>query len=60
VVAEEDVAAAWRAVCERTDAGSGRALRTLGVDAVVASAQVSVTWRRLAGTSPEVVAFPGV
>lgn len=59
VVAEEDVAAAWRAVCERTEAATGRAVRTLGVDAVVAAAETSVTWRRLAGTPPA-PAFPGL
>lgn len=59
VVAEEDVAAAWRAVCERTEAGDGAALRELGVDAVVASARDGVRWRRLAGTEPVVPVLPG-
>lgn len=59
VVAEEDVAAAWRAACERTEADTGRPLRTLGIDGVVTSAQAAVTWRRLAGTTPVVATFPG-
>jgi hypothetical protein len=60
VVAESDVAAAWRAVCERTEAVDGGALRTLGIDAMVAAATVGVRWRRLAGTEPVVPVFPGL
>lgn len=60
VVAEDDVAAAWRAVCERTEAEDGGELRVLGVDAVVAAAVVGVRWRRLAGSEPVVPVFPGL
>ena len=60
VVAESDVAAAWRAVCERTEAADGGELRTLGIDAMVAAATVGVRWRRLAGTEPVVPVFPGL
>lgn len=58
-VAEEDVAAAWRAVCERTGADDGAELRGLGIDAIVESARVGVRWRLLAGTAPAVPVFPG-
>ncbi len=60
VVAEGDVAAAWRAVCERTEAADGGTLRTLGLDAMVAAATIGVRWRRLAGTEPVVPVFPGL
>ncbi|MEJ2867867.1 DUF4439 domain-containing protein [Actinomycetospora sp. OC33-EN08] len=56
VVAEDDVAVAWRAVLERTD---DRDLRTTGVAAMTASATVGWRWRRLAGITPEVPPLPG-
>lgn len=59
IVAEDDVAAAWRAVAERTEADTGGELRRLAIDAVTASATTSVTWRRIAGRTPLVPAFPG-
>lgn len=59
VVAEDDVAAAWRAVAERTEAADGGELRRLALDAVTAAATTSVAWRRLAGRTPLVPAFPG-
>lgn len=59
VLAEDDVAAAWRAVAERTEPDTGGELRRLALDAVTASATTSVTWRRLAGRTPLVPAFPG-
>jgi hypothetical protein len=58
-VAEDDVAAAWRAVAERTEAATGGELRRLALEAVTASATVSVTWRGLAGRTPLVAPFPG-
>ncbi|GAA4938191.1 uncharacterized protein DUF4439 [Actinomycetospora succinea] len=59
IVAEDDVAAAWRAVAERTEADTGGELRRLALDAVTTSATTSVTWRRIAGRTPLVPAFPG-
>lgn len=59
VVAEDDVAAAWRAVAERTEADTGGELRRLALDAVTAAATTSVTWRGIAGRRPLVPAFPG-
>ncbi|MDL5156286.1 DUF4439 domain-containing protein [Actinomycetospora termitidis] len=56
VVAEDDVAVAWRAVLERTD---DRDLRTTGVAAMTASATVGRRWRSLAGVTPEVPSLPG-
>lgn len=56
VVAEEDVATAWRAVLERTD---DRGLRTTGVAAMLAAATVGRRWRVLAGVTPEVATLPG-
>ena len=58
-VAEDDVAAAWRAVAERTEPDTGGELRRLALDAVTAAATTSVTWRRIAGRTPLVPAFPG-
>jgi len=58
-VAEDDVAAAWRAVAERTEAATGGELRRLALGAVTAAATVSVTWRGLAGRTPLVASFPG-
>lgn len=58
VVAEDDVAAAWRAVAERTEASDGE-LRRLALDAVTTAATTSVAWRRLAGRTPLVPPFPG-
>lgn len=59
VVAEDDVAAAWRAVTERTEAPDNEDLRRLALDAVTTAATTSVAWRRLAGRTPLVPAFPG-
>jgi len=59
IVAEDDVAAAWRAVAERTSAAEDGELRRLALEAVVAAATTSVAWRRLAGRTPLVPAFPG-
>jgi hypothetical protein len=59
VVAEDDVAAAWRAVAERTEADDGGELRRLALDAVTTAATTSVAWRRIAGQTPLVPAFPG-
>lgn len=58
VVAEEDVAVAWRAVCERTTGADGT-LRGLAVDAVSATARTAVRWRRSAGVDPVVPVLPG-
>lgn len=58
-VAEDDVAAAWRAVAERTEPDTGGELRGLALDALTAAATTSVTWRGLAGRTPLVPAFPG-
>lgn len=58
-VAEDDVAAAWRAVAERTEADTGGELRRLALDAVTTAATTSVTWRGIAGRTPLVPAFPG-
>ncbi|PVZ14436.1 DUF4439 domain-containing protein [Actinomycetospora cinnamomea] len=59
IVAEDDVAAAWRAVAERTSADEDAELRHLALDAVTAATTTSVVWRRVAGRSPLVPAFPG-
>jgi hypothetical protein len=56
VVAEDDVATAWRALLERTD---DRDLRTTGVAAMVAAATVGRRWRVLAGVTPQVASLPG-
>jgi hypothetical protein len=59
IVAEDDVAAAWRAVAERTGAAEDGELRRLALDAVTVAATTGVTWRRLAGRTPLVPVFPG-
>ncbi|WP_018334701.1 DUF4439 domain-containing protein [Actinomycetospora chiangmaiensis] len=56
VVAEDDVATAWRAVLERTD---DRGLRTTGVGAMTAAATTGRRWRVLAGITPSVAPLPG-
>ncbi|GAA4847971.1 hypothetical protein GCM10023201_44860 [Actinomycetospora corticicola] len=56
VVAEDDVATAWRALLERTD---DRGLRTTGVAAMVAAATGGRRWRVLAGVTPQVATSPG-
>lgn len=55
-VAEDDTAAVWRAVVERTDDPD---LRRVGTDAVIGAATVGARWRRLAGRTPLVPVFPG-
>lgn len=56
VVAETDVAAAWRAVLERTD---DRGVRGLALDGLVDSAVRAARWRARAGLTPVVATFPG-
>lgn len=59
VTAEDDVAAGWRAACERTQPGEGAPVRMLGIDGVVSAGASVARWRQIAGTTPAVVPFPG-
>ena len=56
VLAETDVAGAWRAVLERTD---DRGVRGLALDGLVDSAVRAARWRARAGVTPAVPTFPG-
>ena len=56
VTAESDVAAAWRAVIERTD---DIPVRALAMDSLLDAAVRATRWRRTAGVAPLTVPFPG-
>lgn len=56
VVAETDVAAAWRGVLERTD---DRRVRGLALDGLMDAAVRAARWRARAGLTPVVPTFPG-
>ncbi len=55
--AESDVAAAWRSAIEYTDDAE---VRTLAVDALADAAVRATRWRRVTGSAPLTVPFPGV
>jgi hypothetical protein len=57
MVAEDDSAAAWRAVLERTDNGD---LRKTALEALTAAAVRATRWRKLAGINPAAAALPGM
>lgn len=56
VVAEDDATVAWRSVLEHT---TEPALRTAALQALTAATVRGARWRRVAGTTPAIPAFPG-
>ncbi|MEU3270645.1 ferritin-like domain-containing protein [Saccharomonospora sp. NPDC006951] len=56
ITAEQDAAAAWHGVLERTDDAG---LRTLACDSLIGSATRGTSWRMEAGRQPAAVALPG-
>ncbi|MDT7711994.1 MAG: hypothetical protein QOG46_683, partial [Pseudonocardiales bacterium] len=57
IVAENDAAAAWRSVVERSPADPN--LRGSALEALTAAALRAARWRATAGTTPVTVPFPG-
>ena len=57
VAVENDTCAAWRGVLERTD---DQNLRKAALDALTAASVRATRWRKVAGTTPASIAFPGV
>lgn len=57
VAVESDVCAAWRGVLERTD---DQDLRKAALEALTTAAVRATRWRKVAGTSPASITFPGV
>jgi hypothetical protein len=57
ITAENDAAAAWRSVVERSPADP--ALRGAAMEALTAAAVRAARWRMSAGTAPLTVPFPG-
>jgi hypothetical protein len=57
ITAENDAAAAWRSVVERSPADPN--LRGSALEALTAAAVRATRWRATAGTTPLTVPFPG-
>jgi hypothetical protein len=57
IIAENDAAAAWRSVVERSPADPN--LRESALEALIAAAVRATRWRATAGTTPVTVPFPG-
>ena len=56
VTMEQDLAVAWRAAIEQAD---DQTVRAFAVTALTGCAVTAARWRRLMGTKPVTVAFPG-